>query len=82
MKTSLVITLGAFLFFNLNTEKAEAWNKSYIISDAAFANKYTMSEAQIQAFLKAKGSYLARYTVPAARYETYQGHRYYEGTWI
>ena len=51
----LVVLLGAY-------DSARAgFDASYITSDITFTNTGTMSEADIQAFLQSKGSYLAGY---------------------
>jgi len=48
-----------------------AYDPGLVITDAQFSARNTMSEAQIQAFLVSKGSFLANYTVPAPRTVTY-----------
>lgn len=70
-KTGVILTLvlGIFFVMLFLPNKAEAaWNASYIISDSEFGASGTMSEAQIQDFLFAKGSYLTNYNMPGDSY--------------
>jgi hypothetical protein len=55
---AILLTLSSFIF---SSRASAEFDPSYIISDTTFTAKGTMSEAQIQAFLVAKGSYLANY---------------------
>ncbi len=79
--TLLLLVLGPFFIF-AHPQKTFAFDNSRVIDDSIFFNKNSMTEQTIQNFLVSHGSYLANYTVPAARYETYQGVNYYEGTWV
>lgn len=78
----LLFVLGVFFAFGIPKKAEAAYNPSYILPDSVFTNSGTMSEAQIQQFLVSKNSYLANYTVPAARYVSWNGVSYYEGTMI
>ncbi len=80
---ALLLTTLGFLFIIGHPQKTfAALDNSNVISDNRFVASGTMSEQDIQNFLSSHGSYLATYTVPAARYETWQGTSYYENPWI
>jgi len=71
----LLLLLPVFIVamaFSFSPVKAfAAYDPDLVITDAQFSAKNAMSEAQIQEFLVAKGSFLANYTVPAPRTVTY-----------
>ena len=58
--TALVAVL-VIILVNINGSAKADFNPSYIVSDSAFTNTATMTEADVQAFLESKGSYLANY---------------------
>lgn len=67
--------LSAFTLLGVSfvfaTPTYAAFDPGMVITDAVFTSANTMTEAQIQAFLVSKGSFLANYTVPAPRTVTY-----------
>lgn len=77
-----LIALGIFVFVALPSNALAAYNPSYIMPDNVFVNSGAMSEAQIQAFLVAQGSYLAGYTMPGARDIAWNGITYHESPWV
>ena len=58
---STLFALLIVILVNINGSARADFNPSYIISDPAFTNTATMTEADVQAFLESKGSYLADY---------------------
>ena len=74
------LLLSSILVLNkpINIAKADDFNPNSLISDGAFTNKNSMSEADIQAFLESKGSLLKDYSQDGKRaskiiYEAAQG---------
>lgn len=65
-----VTTISLFFVFSPGHAFA-AYDPNMVISDAQLTARGTMTETQIQDFLVAKGSYLANFTIPAARTVTY-----------
>jgi hypothetical protein len=69
-RVTLVLFLSIFVFL-ITPGKALAYSRSEIIPDEVFRSPGTMTEAQIQTFLEARGSFLAGYKIPAPHTRTY-----------
>lgn len=65
-----IISFSLFLAFSPGRVFA-AFDPGFVFPDPVLTSKDTMNEAQIQAFLVSKGSFLANYTMPANRQVPY-----------
>lgn len=59
--TILVLIIGT-LFLDMPQARAASYNKNNLCADSAFINKNALSQAGIQSFLVAKGSFLRNYS--------------------